>query len=150
MCKCKLCSWCLAIILLLPWLSNGQVIVDSPEHATFDVANDRYLICSFYEGSVVAIDNEGITDDFITGLGRAFANHIVGDTLYVTAGLYFLKAFNLTTGDLLWSKYISVTLPPEIVMPNQLETGPVSQLVLFIQLVPSVLSYSATRARESF
>ena len=93
-------------ILLLPALSSGQVTVNSPEHATYDLANNRYLICSFYDKSVVAIDNEGTTSDFATNIGFAYANHIVGNTLFVTCGNFYVRAFDLTTGALLWVKYI--------------------------------------------
>ncbi len=93
-------------VLLLPVLSNGQVTVGSPEHATYDVANDRYLICNFYGRSVVSIDNEGTTSNFATNIGNAYANHIVGNTLFVTCGNLYVRAYDLTTADLLWVKYV--------------------------------------------
>ncbi len=97
-----------ATILMFPALLLAQVTVTTPEHATYDVVNDRYIICSFNDGKVVTINSDGVIDpDFITGLGRAYANHIVGDTLYVTSGRYNVKAFDLATGDPLWTKYVT-------------------------------------------
>ncbi|MCP4703927.1 MAG: hypothetical protein GY865_04900 [candidate division Zixibacteria bacterium] len=102
----QLINFIILAILLLPVLSSGQVTVANPEHATYDVVNNRYLICSFYAGSVVAIDNEGTTSDFVTSIGNAYANHIVGNTLFVTCGQYYVRAYDLTTKSLLWVKYI--------------------------------------------
>ncbi len=138
-------------VLLLPALSSGQttVTVDSPEHATYDVANDRYLVCSFYGGAVVSIDNEGTTADFITGLGRAYANHIVGDIVYVTCGQFYVRAYDLTTGDMLWFKYIpganqldGLTADNDgyLYIVDAAETGEIFRLKISDQTVESFVS----------
>ena len=50
---------------------------------------------------------------------------------------------------LLFAKFMCVTRSPVTVIPYQVETFPVSQLVLLVQLEPLVLLYRATRANES-
>jgi len=93
------------LVLFTPLITIGQNLLDGPEHASYDAARDRYLISSWANGSVVAIDNEGNQSYFVTGLGQALGHHIVGDTLYISTG-NLIRAYDLNTADLLWYKTI--------------------------------------------
>ncbi|MCP4704613.1 MAG: hypothetical protein GY865_08380 [candidate division Zixibacteria bacterium] len=96
---------CLLILVLLS-ISNAQGLIDGPEHITYDIANDRYIVCNYDGGTIIAIDPEGVETLIDEGLYRPYANHIVGDTLYVTQGQNRLKAYDLNTFDLLWDEVI--------------------------------------------
>ena len=100
--------FCTAILLVLvsPLTSVAQNLLDGPEHATYDVANDRYLISNWRSGDIVAIDNEGTQSYFITHLPHALGNHIVGDTFYVSIGS-IINAYDLNSGAILWYKNIA-------------------------------------------
>jgi len=99
--------WRLAclLILVVPIMVNAQELLDGPEHASYDIANDRYIISNWSDGTITIIDNEGNHSYFATGLGHALGHHIVGDTLYVSTGTS-IRAYDLNTSVLLWSKFI--------------------------------------------
>jgi len=103
----SLCRLIMLTVLFLPVISTAQNLLNGPEHATYDAANNRYLVSCWNSGTVIAIDPDGNQTTFISGLGHAYANHICGDTLFVTSGQYYVKAFDLNTGTLYWSKFVS-------------------------------------------
>ncbi len=94
------------ITLILSSLVSAQSLLNGPDCVTYDVANDRYLVSNWYNGSVVAIANDGTQSYFIQGLGITNGSHIIGNTLYTTGGYNYLDAWDLTTGTRLWRKTI--------------------------------------------
>ncbi len=101
----SICRIVCLIMLAIPVIVSAQNLLDGPEHASYDAARDRYLISSWANGAVVAIDNEGNQSNFITGLPQALGHHIVGDTLYISTGNR-IRAYDLNTAEPLWSKAI--------------------------------------------
>ncbi|MCP4704144.1 MAG: hypothetical protein GY865_06000, partial [candidate division Zixibacteria bacterium] len=104
MTKSIFCLICL-VILVMPVMGNGQNLLSGPEHATYDIVNDRYIISNWTNGALVIIDNEGNHSYFAYGLGHAYGNHIVGDTLYASTGTS-IRAYDLNTATLLYSQAI--------------------------------------------
>ncbi|HUV29820.1 MAG TPA: hypothetical protein VMY05_01825 [Acidobacteriota bacterium] len=89
-------------------LAHGQNLLDGPDGASYDEANDRYLIASSQNAAIVAIDQEGVQSYFLTGLGSyVFGVFISGDTLYVSGSVGEVRAFNLNSAELLWLKFIA-------------------------------------------
>jgi hypothetical protein len=102
----KLILLSILVMLILVQTLSSQNLINDPDCATYDVANDRYFISNYYEGSIVAIDNEGTHSYFAQGLGITNASHIVGNTIYATGSYTYLYAWDLTSGDLLWVRNI--------------------------------------------
>ncbi|MCP4705513.1 MAG: hypothetical protein GY865_13005, partial [candidate division Zixibacteria bacterium] len=94
------------LLLILPLGLSSQNLINGADCATYDIANDRYFISNWYDGTIVEIDNEGNHSYFASGLGISNGTHILGDTLYSTGGFNYLDAWDLTTGSRLWRKYI--------------------------------------------
>lgn len=74
------------LILLIPVLILGQDYISSPECVSYDAERDLYYVSCFYSGRIVTIDSTSTQAIFKEGLGHAYANEIVGDTLFVTTG----------------------------------------------------------------
>ncbi|MDH4157517.1 MAG: PQQ-binding-like beta-propeller repeat protein [candidate division Zixibacteria bacterium] len=99
----------LILVLMAVTASAGaQNLLQEPNHASYDEKYDRYLISSAYNHAIVAIDQSGTQSFFLTNLGSyVFGNFIAGDTLYVTGSYGWVRAFDLNSGFLLWTKPIA-------------------------------------------
>jgi len=81
--------WCkiiLGLSILLPNLLLSQNYLSGPECVSYDPSRNCYYVSSFFNGRVVRIDSNGVQSIFASGLGNAYGNHIVKDTLYVSNG----------------------------------------------------------------
>jgi len=88
--------------------TQAQNLLDGPDQASYDEANDRYLVCSSLGQDIVAINSQGEQSYFLADLGSyLFGNLISGDTFYVGDSRGSVRAFDLNSGQLLWTKFIS-------------------------------------------
>ena len=98
----------LPAILLMALTATGQNLLDGPEHPVYDALNDRYLVSSNANFSIIAIDNEGVQSEFLHSPGAyIFGIHISNDTLFVGDSYGRVRAYNLTSGSFLWEIYLS-------------------------------------------
>ena len=81
-------------LVLLPIAGTGQGIIDYPESATFDPADNRYFVSNQGNGNIVQIDSLGNYSDFITELATSKGLKLLGDTLFVGASSAALVAFS--------------------------------------------------------
>ncbi|MCP4704524.1 MAG: hypothetical protein GY865_07930 [candidate division Zixibacteria bacterium] len=106
----KLYACCVVFLIIwAPALSvNGQTLFDNPEHAEYDAINNRHLVSSALNYSIIAIDNEGVQSTYLSNLGAyIFGIHISEYTLYVGDFHGRVRAFDLNSKNYLWE----VTLP---------------------------------------
>ena len=88
--------------------SKAQNLLYGPDQASYDEANERYLVCSSLGQDLVSINLQGEQSYYLTDLGAyLFGNLISGDTLYIGDSNGSVRAFNLNTKQLLWTKYIT-------------------------------------------
>jgi hypothetical protein len=88
--------------------SEAQNLLDGPDQSSYDEANDRYLVCSSLGQDIVSINLQGEQSYYLTNLGSyLFGNLISGDTLYVGDSRGSVRAFNLNTKQLLWTKFVT-------------------------------------------
>jgi len=86
---------------------QAQNLLDGPDHVSYDEANDRYLVSSSLNQAIVAINRQGEQSYFLSGLGSYIFGHLIsGDTLYVGDSRGSVRAFDLNTRALLWTKFI--------------------------------------------
>jgi DNA-binding beta-propeller fold protein YncE len=100
----KWISLCLVLFLIFPTSGQAQNLLDGPAEASYDSANDRFLIASSQNHCVVAIDSAGNQSYFVADLGfYVFGVLVSGDTVYVAGSGGAVRAYDLTTRDLLWA-----------------------------------------------
>ncbi|HUV29480.1 MAG TPA: hypothetical protein VMY05_00115 [Acidobacteriota bacterium] len=80
-----ICLLMAAVPLTLAAGINAQGLIDGPESVAFDSLNNRYLVSSLRNSTIISIDTAGAQDAFYPNLGVVAGNCIVGNTLYVTA-----------------------------------------------------------------
>jgi hypothetical protein len=102
----KLILSSILIILILPQVLSSQNLLNGPSCATYDVANDRYFISNWSGGTIVIIDSDGNQSYFAQDLGIVNGSLILDNTLYTASQYNFLDAWDLTSRELLWRKYI--------------------------------------------
>ena len=87
---------------------RAQNLLSGPDQASYDEANDRYLVCSSLGQDIVSINLQGEQSYFLSDLGSyLFGNLISGDTLYIGDSNGSVRAFDLNSRQLLWTKYIT-------------------------------------------
>ncbi len=96
----------ITIILVIWYPVEAQNLLNGPDCATYDTANDRYFIFNWNDGTIVTIDSEGTQSYFDTYLGNTKNGHIVGNVLYATVGNHYINAYDLTSDALLWHAYV--------------------------------------------
>jgi hypothetical protein len=94
------------LILLCSSHILAENYIDGPESVSWDSLNTRYLISSFNNGRIIAMDILGNQSLFIDGLGQAYGNHIKDTVLYVSYG-HGVYGFNLASGAQIWQVNIS-------------------------------------------
>ncbi len=104
----KLLRYFSILILLCSSHLLAENYLDGPESVNWDSLHTRYLVSSFNNGRIVAMDTLGNQSLFIDGLGYAYGNHIKDTVLYVSHG-HGVYGFNLTSGALIWQVDISTT-----------------------------------------
>jgi hypothetical protein len=104
----KLLRFLSILILLCSSHLLADNYLDGPESVSWDSLHTRYLVSSFNNGRIVAMDTLGNQSIFIDDLGYAYGNHIKDTVLYVSHG-HGVNGFNLATGVLIWQVYISTT-----------------------------------------
>jgi sugar lactone lactonase YvrE len=102
----KLLRFLSILILLCSSHLSAENYLDGPESVNWDSLHTRYLVSSFSNGRIVAIDTLGNQSIFIDGLGYALGNHIKDTVLYVSHG-HGVNGFNLASGALIWQVYIA-------------------------------------------
>jgi DNA-binding beta-propeller fold protein YncE len=94
----------ISIVILMTAAAGGQNLLQGPDHIAYDPINDRYLVSSSDNFSVVAIDKDGNQSLFLSISGSyIFGVHISGDTVYIGDSNGILRAHNATSGEFLWS-----------------------------------------------
>ena len=93
--------WTVIVIVLMTTSIWGQSYFSGPENATFDYANDRWLISNYSSGTVVEIDRYGRMKYFITGRPNCDAAAICDNTFY-TGSHDHLAGYDLTTKELVF------------------------------------------------
>ena len=75
-------------------------LIDGAECASWDQSHNRYLVSSFWDGRIIALDTAKTQSVFAAGLGHCYGNLVQGDTLFVSwgQGVYIL---DLETGAIL-------------------------------------------------
>jgi len=99
----QVCLYC----LLVPVSLSAQVVINGAESVEFDTINNRWLVTSYYDGTVIAIDSNGVDSVFKDGYGHTFGLHIADSTLWVTSN-NALHGLDLTTG----VEHSTITIPP--------------------------------------
>jgi sugar lactone lactonase YvrE len=95
-----------AIVLLLSATILATNYLDGPECVRWDSLYQRYLVSSFNNGRVVAIDTLGNQTIFKSGLGYAYGSYIKDTVLYVSYG-HGVRGLNLSNGNTIWQTPIS-------------------------------------------
>lgn len=89
------------LVLVAGSTSFSQNLFNGPESVAFDSLYNRYLVSSYYDGSVVQVDDtNGVQSYFITGLGHCLGNTIVGNTLYVSGADSVVVGIDLATAQI--------------------------------------------------
>jgi len=73
-----------AVLILFAENLHAQNLLNGPESVAFDTPNNRILVSNVYGGAIIAIDEYGIHDYFMTGLGSCLGNTITGNAIYVS------------------------------------------------------------------
>jgi sugar lactone lactonase YvrE len=90
-----------AVLLLFCATTTGAVnYIDGAEAVSWDSVHNRYLVSSFWNGRIVALDTNKVQSIFAQGLGYCYGNHIKGDTLFVSWGKG-VRLINLNTAAVL-------------------------------------------------
>jgi len=101
--------WCLwttlPLLLLLPFHTSAQNLLNGPESAAYDPIGQRYLISNVIDGKIIKIDNNGQQDTLITGLGSCLGNCISNGVLYVSCD--DLIGIDLTSNEIVLDLAIS-------------------------------------------
>jgi len=84
----------LLIILLIPLAANAQNLLSGAECVSFDEAHNRYLVSSFYNGRIVAIDTSGNQSIFISVSGAVLSHCLHDNEIYVSLGKS-VRGYNL-------------------------------------------------------
>ena len=97
-------------ILMLPFGSIAQNLLDGPESVAFDPVSRLYLVNSLLSGDIVAVDSTGQQSMWYEDIGTCYGNHIDGIILYVAvndAPITKVYGFDLVTRDTVWSVSIN-------------------------------------------
>jgi len=93
------------MFLTVGFTAHAQNMLYNPSHVAYDTISNRYIVSNWGNGKIIAIDHDGTQTELVSGLGHAIAEHISGDTLFVSTGVY-IKAYSLPYCALLWSELI--------------------------------------------
>ncbi|KPL07073.1 hypothetical protein AMJ86_06040 [bacterium SM23_57] len=86
------------LLLLSPFFSHAQNLLNQPESVTYHAADNRYLVSNWATGHLVAIDSAG-GQSYVLMNQSCFAGlHIIGDVVYVSCRYEGVRGFDLTTG----------------------------------------------------
>ena len=92
----------LLLVLLVGLIGAVSVSADNllnePEGIAYDTVNHRYLVSNWRNGTVVAIDTNGVQEYLRTGLGNCASIHISGDTVFVPLDNEAVVGLDLETG----------------------------------------------------
>ncbi len=87
-------SFLTIFIIVVLNIVNGQNLFSGPECVSFDSLNNRYIVCNWTDGNVIAVDSAGNHSYFVKGLGHAYGNCILDSTIFVSNGTSIF-GFNL-------------------------------------------------------
>ena len=73
-----------AAVLIAAQSSLAQNYINGPWAVSWDLQNNRYLVSSYDNGRIVAVDTSGQQSIFASGLEGPTGNHVSGDTLFVS------------------------------------------------------------------
>jgi len=90
----------ITVLMLAAFLSNAQTLLSGPQKIVIDKEHIRYLVSNYNNGAIVAIDNEGTQEYFVQAAGFIDGLEIVGDTVYGVGSNGKVRAYNLTTKQL--------------------------------------------------
>ncbi len=99
------------LILGLPNLSHSQLL-GQPESAVYDQPRKRYLVSNYFNGRIIAIDENGTQSVFAEGKSSSAGLHIIDDTVYVGCGGEGVLAYNLVTGE----EVMDILIPGSILL----------------------------------
>ncbi len=84
------------IIILLPFQSTAQNLLNRPESVVYDSLYNRYLVSNWTNGSIVQIDSNGVQSYFVTGHGSINGIHIAENIVFAGCSTR-VKGFDLAT-----------------------------------------------------
>ena len=90
----------LTVLILAAFVLNAQSLLSGPQKIVIDKEHIRYLVSNYNNGALVAIDNEGTQEYFVQDAGFIDGLEIVGDTVYGVGSNGKVRAYNLTTKQL--------------------------------------------------
>jgi len=96
---------------------NGQSLFFGPESVSYDAANERYLVSSSGDGTIIAVDHNKNATLWFSGLVHSMGNEIAGNRLYVSSADFntyidSVVGINLTTKAVEWR--ITVPTPQNL------------------------------------
>ena len=89
------------ILILVVFISNAQTLLREPQKVVIDALHNRYLVSNYQTGDIVQIDSAGNQDYFIQGANFVDGLEIVGDTVFGVGQNRRVKAYNLSTKQLI-------------------------------------------------
>ncbi len=93
-------------LILAPAIIYGQNLLSGPECIMLDEPRDRYIVSSFYNNRLVAIDMDGNQTLFRDNVPHCLSFDIQGDTLFVSTGTS-VTFIDLASGNVLDNIHIS-------------------------------------------
>jgi len=89
------------VCLALPTASGAQDLWDGPESVAWDSLYNRWLVSSWADGKIIAVDSAGHQECIDSTLLHALGNQIAGEVLYVSNGTG-VAGFDLHTAEMIW------------------------------------------------
>ena len=89
----------LILFILVAFLANAQTYLSGPQKVVIDANHNRYLISNYNTGHI-AQDSGGVLSFFMQGANFRDGLEVVGDTVYGVGLNRKVRAYNLTTKDL--------------------------------------------------
>ena len=85
------------LLLLFPFFSNAQNLLNQPESVTYHAAENQYLVSNWATGHLVAIDSTGNQSYVLTNQSCFAGLQMIGDVVYVSCRYVGVKGFDLST-----------------------------------------------------
>lgn len=96
--RCGLPFCIFIIIILFPFQTSSQNLLNRPESVVYDSLYNRYLVSNWANGSIVQIDSNGVQSYFVTGHGSINGIYIAENIVFAGCSTK-VKGFDLATKD---------------------------------------------------
>ena len=100
------------LVFVLAGSAVGQNLLDGSESVAYDHLNDRYLVSSWGNGTIVAMEPDSTASVLYQSTNQVLGNHIANGVFYFSRGSSpaGVTAIDLTNDTELWTKYVGGTV----------------------------------------